>query len=77
MLTVNEVKVQLPMVKIKWGNHHYWGKVTGRLNKFATVSPFEIIDHKKRVTVIYNAPCFEFSWITVTDAINYGRELIA
>ena len=75
MLTVNEVKDQLPMVKVEWNGIHYWGKVTGRLNRFATVSPYQIIDRKQLVTTILG-PCFKFSWITVTDAINYNRELL-
>lgn len=76
MLSITEVKQQLPMVKIKWGGKHYWGRVSGRLNQFASVSPYQVIDNCKLVKTIIG-PRFEFSWHTVTEAINKNRELLA
>jgi hypothetical protein len=74
MLTVADVKRDLPQVKIRYGGKLYWGRVTGRLNQFATVSPFSLIDGRKLVTTIM-VPCIPFAWETVTRAVNSGAIL--
>jgi hypothetical protein len=75
-MTVNEVKQELPMVRIRWNGKHWWGRVSGRLNRFATVCPWQAIDKRKLVTTIIG-PCIEFAWETVTRAVNSDTELHA
>ncbi len=73
-MTVAEIKRDLPMVKVKYNGNLYWGRVSGRLNKFATVSPYQKIDGKKLISTIIG-PCYEFAWETVTRAVNENRVL--
>ena len=74
IVTISEVKRELPEVRIKWAGKHYWASVTGRLNQFATVSPRHLIDNKKIVTIIMG-PCIHFSWSTVANCITNNEEL--
>jgi len=74
MLTSDDVKRDLPMVKGRYNNKLFWCSVTGRLNQFATVSPYQVIDNKKLVTTVIG-PCFHVSWDTVTNAINHNQTL--
>jgi hypothetical protein len=76
MKTVAEVKNELPDVKILWEGRTYWARVTGRLNRFAGVSPYQPVDGRKRVRIIMG-PVFEFAWETVTNAVNKGTTLQA
>jgi hypothetical protein len=75
MLTIEEVKRDLPMVKGRYNGKLYWCRVTGRLNQFASVSPDHAIDNKKLVKPLLG-PIFHFSWDSVTNAINKNRTLI-
>lgn len=74
--TVESVKRDLPMVKVKWGKKMYWAKVTGRLCKFACVSPYELIDPRSKLVKTIMGPCVMFSWDVVTRAINEDRALV-
>lgn len=71
MLTVEQVKQELPSVHIFWEGKLYWGRVTGRANKFASVSPYQLIDDKPLVTTIMG-PVFQYTWISVARAANGG-----
>ena len=73
-MTISDVKRDLPMVKVRMNNRLYWAKVTGRLNQFASVSPYQLIDNKKLVTTIMG-PIVVFSWEAVTRAVNSGKPL--
>lgn len=73
-MTVAEVKAELPQVRISWNGAHWWGKVTGRLNQFATVSPYQKIDRRKLVTTIMG-PCIPFAWETIARAVTADSEL--
>jgi hypothetical protein len=59
--TVELVKEKLPGVSVKVGNKVYKGRVMGRKNKYATV-------HTK-------AGSFEFTWLSITRAVNNGHSL--
>ena len=75
-MTIAEVKRELPMVRVKWGRKQYWARVSGRLNQFATVSPYQVIDHKKPLKTILG-PCLHFSWEAVARAVNNDSTLLA
>lgn len=64
-LTLDEIKAQLPAVTVNAGGRVYPATVTGRLNRFATVS-FQL--HGLRVS-------YEFAWPTVQSAVNGGQAL--
>lgn len=63
-MTVAQVKKELPNVKLKIGKRVTTGKVTGRMNKFASVHEFG-----KLGTV------YKFSWEAVARSVNSGRPL--
>lgn len=74
MLTVAQVKEQLPQVpvRINGKGKTLWARVTGRKNKFATVTvQNEETLHRGNVPWSDN----EFAWETVTNAVNTGRPL--
>ena len=75
-MTIADVKRDLPMVKIKFNGKLFWGKVTGRLNQFATVSPFILIDNRSNLVKTIMGPCYTYSWDAVTRSINTGKPLI-
>jgi hypothetical protein len=74
MMTIDEVKRDLPPVRIEYNGRKYWGRVSGRLNKWASVSPSQLIDNRERITTVLG-PVFHYSWETVTNAINNGGTL--
>lgn len=74
MMTIAEVKRDLPPVRIEWEGRRYWARVSGRMNEFASVSPSQPIDGRKEVRTIMG-PIFHYSWETVTNAINSGKTL--
>ncbi len=71
MWTVKRVKEELPTVKIKIGGVVSDGRVSGRLNKFATVS---VTNDKPRsgVPLFYDA---QFAWETIANCLNSGNTL--
>ena len=75
-MTIEEVKRELPPVLILWNGKKYGGRVTGRLNKFASVSPHTLGRKDGRVDIIMG-PIFEFSWDAVCSAVNTGKPLRA
>lgn len=62
--TIKEAKENLPDVKVKIGESVFDAKLTGRLNKFATV-------YLKGSTTPY-----EFSWNTIVNSLNTGKPLL-
>ena len=75
MMTVAEVKRDLPPVLMIWEGRKYWARVSGRCCPYACVSPSQPIDNKKLVRTIMG-PCFQYAWETVTNAVNSGKPLI-
>ena len=69
MIGTEEVKRDLPYVKIKWAGKLYWGRISGRMNQFATVSPYQPINRRKLLATIMG-PCFHFSWEAVARAVS-------
>ena len=67
--TIREIKDDLPLVKVKWHGKLYYGRVTGRLCKFACVSPFQVINRRKLISTILG-PCFEVSWDCIAHCLN-------
>ncbi len=68
-MTIAEVKRDLPMVKASYHGKLYWARVSGRINRFATVVPFQVISSVKRVKTILG-PLNWFSWEAVARAAN-------
>lgn len=68
MNTAKSVRAELPPVKIMYNGILFWGRVSGRLNDFATVSPYDRVDGKNKVFLM--GPCFEFSWETIAYSLN-------
>jgi hypothetical protein len=64
-MTIAEIKAQLPNVKIRIHGKLTTGRVTGRLNEFASVSEFQ------KLGAIYH-----FSWEAVQRAVNNNSVLI-
>lgn len=73
--TIAEVKESLPMVKVIWNGKKYWGAVSGRLNEFASVYPYIVIDHRKKLTHTIIGPIYHVSWDTITNCINNDKFL--
>jgi hypothetical protein len=76
MLTVSQVKRDLPWVAIKIGGRVLTARVSGRLNPFATVT-VAYIDNGKPNEYLRGAPWadYQFSWEAVTRAINNATPL--
>jgi hypothetical protein len=68
VLSIDEVKRELPTVKIRYSGQIWNAKVTGRLNQFASVSP-HTRSRGKLVEVIMG-PIYQFSWESVARAVN-------
>lgn len=64
-MTIEEIKAELPPVRIKFAGKIYRGSVSGRLNRFATVSPIPTI-----------ALGFQYSWEAVQRAVNNNSVLL-
>ena len=67
-MDITQVKRDLPLVKIEWNGVDYWGRITGRMNQFATVSPYQPVDQRP-VDRSAPMPRFEYAWETVTRAV--------
>jgi hypothetical protein len=67
-MTIKELKEKLPDVKVNVDGKTYTGILTGRINKFATVT----VHHP-----VWGKHNFEFSWQAVTRAINNDTELVS
>jgi hypothetical protein len=68
-MTVEEVKAELPNVLGTWQGKKWTCRVSGRKNKFATVSPWTRPEHGRLKTII--GPCFEVAWETVAYCVNH------
>jgi hypothetical protein len=62
VVTVSEVQEKLPDVEVMHFGNFYRCKVTGRFNKFATVTPIEPPDWLVGTT-------WEFSWQAIARAL--------
>lgn len=65
-LTVNEVKAQLPDVKVAIDGRVYTGRVTGRAMPFATVT----ITHP-----VFGEHHIQYSWQAIKRAVNSDTPL--
>jgi len=76
-MTVEKVKETLPMVRGRWRGEMWLCKVFGRLNAYASVSPWvRCGDNTGAVeTVDGSSVRVEFSWEAVARAINAGNYL--
>jgi hypothetical protein len=73
--TIATVKAELPDVTVRWNGQRWQARVSGRLNQFATVSPWVKIGRGRPCAIM--GPCFHFSWDAVTRAVNGGHDLQA
>lgn len=73
MWTIEAVKRDLPNVLIKIGRKVATGRVSGRLNRFATVTVDNCFRHGS------NPPWmdFHFSWDAIVRSLNTNSPLIA
>lgn len=65
-MTLNQVKRDLPQIRVKHNGKGFWGKLSGRKNSFATVTIFGEYSHALQANYID----FYASWETVTRVIN-------
>ena len=72
--TVKMVKDGLPNVVIKWNGSRWLARVSGRLNEFASVSPYVNMDSEKRQAAILG-PIFHYSWEALARHLNTNRPL--
>lgn len=71
------VRTDLPTVFIQWEGKPWQARVTGRANRFASVSPeFDLTDRAKYPRRIMG-PIFHFAWETIAHAANSGKLLQA
>lgn len=63
-VTVDQIKTDLPDVKVLWDNKEYTGMVRGRKNKFATL------------LIQFTGARFEVSWETLARCINENKAVI-
>lgn len=71
-MTIEQVKRELPNVKVRIGRKVATGRVSGRLNKFATVSV------TNEGTLHRNTPIWmdwQFSWEAIAHAVTTGEPL--
>jgi len=70
---IEELKRDLPPVRVTFNGRLWWGKVTGRLNRFASVSPYQREEHGRIITIL--GPIVTFSWPAVCRAVVSGVPL--
>lgn len=73
MPTVNEIRNELPTIRVSYRGKKWWAKVSGRQNQFATVSPYETVNGDERIKD--RGTCFEFSWESVHRAATENATL--
>ena len=71
-MDIQQIKDELPMVMGKYNGELYWCRVSGRKNKFATVSPYQPIRQIR--TII--GPLFHVSWQAIERSINNDNQPI-
>ena len=64
LVTVDQIKTDLPDVKVSWDNKPYIGMVRGRRNKFATL------------LIQSTGASFQVSWETLARCINENKQKI-
>lgn len=74
-MTVEQAKRDLPSVQVKWCGNVYEGRVTGRLNPFATVSICGIAEHNRQFIRPMIGPWQHVSWDTVARCAAAGRPI--
>ena len=67
-MTTEEIKTELPNVLGTWQGKKWTCRISGRLNKFATVSPWYRPEHGHLKAII--GPCFDVAWETVAHCVN-------
>jgi hypothetical protein len=71
-MTINEIKRDLPQVRVRIGRKVLWARVTGRLNPQATVTVFA--DSKEYLRGPYFVD-FHFSWEAIERALRLDLPL--
>lgn len=71
--TVDRVKQELPLVNVKLGKNIVTGRVSGRLNKFATVSCG--FSQFKSIQLGNGWIDYSFAWETIVHSLNTGNPL--
>lgn len=71
---IDDIKRDLPPVCVRFNGKQYWARVSGRKNRSATVSPFQLRNGDKLVKTICG-PCFKFSWEAVCRSVVSGVPL--
>ena len=64
LVTVDQIKTDLPDVNVSWDNKPYIGMVRGRRNKFATL------------LIQSTSASFQVSWETLARCINENKAVI-
>lgn len=62
--SIESIKRTLPYVKLKWQGHIYVAKVSGRKNRFASVTP----EYDSKGKSVRGMPTWQFSWTAVAKA---------
>jgi hypothetical protein len=70
--TIEQIKSELPNVKIEINKKIYNGQVFGRCNQFATVAAYENTKIYNRVFI----SSYEFSWAAIQRAVNNNSILL-
>lgn len=77
--TAARVREELPDVQVKIGRKVVQGRVSGRLNQFATVSVTNGSTSKRFPSFGSHAPIFmdwSVAWDTIAHSLNTGKALI-
>lgn len=69
-LTIPEVKRVLPDVTVRWMGELWYARTSGRLNQFASVSPYRKVKQPGKLIATILGPVFHFSWDAVLRGAN-------
>ena len=72
---IAECKEALPPVRVRYGGADWWGKVTGRQNKFASVYAYSRENPVNGMVDTIMGANVEFSWEAVCRAVVNGTRL--
>jgi hypothetical protein len=70
---IDDVKRDLPPVRVRFNGQQWWGRVTGRSCKYASVCPHTRTRGNRVETIM--GPIVHFSWDAVCRAVVNGTEL--
>lgn len=66
-MTANEAREKLPRIIVKWGRKRYIANVTGRLAEQASVSPYCLIDNRRKTIRIILGPIFKVPFSVIAE----------